>query len=632
MKIKFSEIKGIFIALFIHFLVIATISGCAHSGESSIEVTTPATSETINKTEKYISGEDNQQDAPEPSPAIGVTLNGYPFEFNTRPIWDGKILWLPAKETFDLLSMAEINSTESFISAAYYNKNQKFLNCHFSVGERSYSTDTEGQIWLESEVAPMMQDAMIFLTDKMIEDCTGEFVDFDAEKNLIELNIPMIQIHSLQTSNTNPYSPLKLKEPDALVDTRLGSLVSGCYRNPLDGWFGWSESLKHDGFTRARFTLNASDGPVADFLFADIEREIPPEYVALYRHMKELGIDTRYSLTFWDFQNRQNGGKIDRKRLSSEEEVERYLKYVRMVVTSLKGVVGGYELWNESDANADFYQRIEPDDYLKVARRAIPLIREIDPQAKIVVGSTSSYIEKECQKYSQMILESDILPLADAISLHTVNNDASPVFHSDYYYGYDEMWRGIKKTADQNGFKGEYIADELNYRSQYSLDVLQPEIGDYHPYEPEIAAKYIGRMIAINLGLDISVGTSGTDPTGRPIEGRMIRNMAYLFEGLQARFYPVIVNSEADRVRFYTFEDQTGDRYVTIWNDGEAQVVCSDEEFSMVIENIAAEAVTAMDPFFSDKQNLNFINTSAGVEVNAILLRDYPVIYKVDVQ
>jgi hypothetical protein len=617
-------------ALFILFLAIASMSACTQSIEPSGEKT--ATPENGNPIEKDSTSKDSQQNVLEYGPAIGITLNDYPFEFNSRPKWDGKNLWLPGKETFELLEMTNINSTESFISAAHYDQNQQFHNCHFAVGERSYSTDTERQVWLESEAVPMMLDSTIFLTDKMIEDCAGDFIDFDAGKNMIELNIAVIQISPLQISNANPYSLLKLKKADALIDTRLGSLVSGCYRNPLDEWFGWARNLKRDGFTRARFTLNASDGPVVDSLFVDVEKEISPAYVALYKYMKELGIDTRYSLSFWDLLNRQNGGKITRQRLSDEQEVDRYLDYVRMVATSLKGVVGGYELWNESDANADYYQRIEPEDYLQAARRAIPLIREIDPQAKIVVGSTSSYIEKDCQRYSRIILDSDILPLADAISLHTVNNDASPVFHSDYYYGYDEMWKEIRKVAEENGFTGEYIADELNYRSLYSLDVLQPEIGDYHPYEPEIAAKYIGRMIAINLGLDISVGTSGTDPDRRPAESRMIRNMAYLLEGLQTKSYPVIVNSEVDQVRFYTFEDQTGDRYVTIWNDGEAQVVCGDEEFSMVVENITAEAVTALDPFFSVKQNMNFINTSAGVEVNAILLKDYPVIYKIDVQ
>ena len=56
------------------------------------------------------------------------------------------------------------------------------------------------------------------------------------------------------------------------------------------------------------------------------------------------------------------------------------------------------------------------------------------------------------------------VPSADAISLHTVNNDASPVFHSEYYYGYDAMWKNIKSIAEANGFHGEYIADELNYQ------------------------------------------------------------------------------------------------------------------------------------------------------------------------
>jgi hypothetical protein len=105
-----------------------------------------------------------------------------------------------------------------------------------------------------------------------------------------------------------------------------------------------------------------------------------------------------------------------------------------------------------------------------MARQVIPIIKSIDPDVKIVVGATSSYIDTACQEYTQKILDSDIVALADIISIHAVNNDASPIFHSDYYYGYDAMWNKIKIAAEAHGFKGEYLADELNYRSQYSFE------------------------------------------------------------------------------------------------------------------------------------------------------------------
>ena len=401
-------------------------------------------------------------------------------------------------------------------------------------------------------------------------------------------------------------------------------------KTPFEGWLADVPRMKEFGFTRARSTLNASDGLSVDDSLGDIEKTTPADYIEIYKAMKDAGIITRYSLSFWDLENRENGGSITKQRLSSEDEVERYLDYVRMVVTDLKGLVTEYELWNEPDANSDWYQRIEPEDYIAVAKRAIPIIREIDPQARIVLAATSSYVDLPCQEYSRIILESDILPLGDIISLHTVNNDASPVFLSDYYYGYDAMWQDIKVLAEEHGFKGVYYADELNYRSHYSLSVLGPEEGNYHPYEPEIAAKYFARMIAVNQGMDITVGTSGTNEVGRPIEAAMIRNMAYLLDGLKAYPFEVHVESEAGLMRYYTFEDETGNLYVFLWNDGEAMVESLDVSGSMLIEGKNAKTVTAYDPYLMNVQELVFENATEGIMVENLLIRDYPLVYKIE--
>jgi hypothetical protein len=451
-------------------------------------------------------------------------------------------------------------------------------------------------------------------------------------KTLAPTITPTKTLEATPTVVNYQVQPLILKDQSELVDSRISSLYWGIVRNPASDWSDWMKSFKYDGFTRTRFTLNFSDGPAVDFSYAFIEKELPDDYVALYRQMKDLGIKSRYSLSFWDMAYRQTGGTISYDRLSTEGGINRYLTYVEMVVTSLKGLVDSYDLWNEPDANYDFYQRIEPEDYIRVARLAIPMIREIDPQAKIVLANTSSYTDEGTSEYSMKILQSDVIALADAISLHTVNNDASPVFRSEYYYGYDEMWENIKQVAEANGFHGEYIADELNYRSNYSLNTLQPELGNYHPYEPEIAAKYIGRMIAINLGLDISVGTSGTDAVERPFEGNMIRNMAYLFDGLHASSFPVNVNSASSLIRYYTFVDDSGNKYIAVWHDGEAKVSSDNFTSSIEVGGTSAISVIAMDPFNSKLQEIKFANIENKVLLDGINVTDFPTIYKIEIR
>jgi hypothetical protein len=570
---------------------------------------------------------------PTSRPEVAMTVNGAPYSFsNPLQIIDSS-LWLPSVELFNFIEREEVSLNDGFISTAGNNSNGKYSNCHFWIGktgENTYSPDTEGDIWFSSDLPPFSYNGEVYLSEKMIEDCVGEFIQFDEENNSVSLTLGNKILSAMQENNPNSVTFYKLKKASELNDSRIGNLVSGMVKTPATVWLDDVPRMKIYGFTRARSTLNATDGLSIEPSLGNIEEHTPQDYIEIYKSMKDAGIITRYSLSFWDLENRQNGGSISKQRLSSEDEIERYLDYVRMVVTDLKGLVAEYELWNEPDANVDMYQRIEPEDYIAVAKRAIPIIREIDPQAKIVLAATSSYVDLPCQKYTRKILESDILPMGDILSLHTVNNDASPVFLSDYYYGYDSMWQDIKSLAEEHGFTGEYYADELNYRSEYSLTVLGPEEGNYHPYEPEIAAKYFARMIAINEGMDISVGTSGTNEIGRPIEGKMIQNMAYLLDGLKAFPFEVQATSQAELIREYTFSDEAGNLYVFIWNDGAANVESQDVTASILIPGKSADQVTAFDPYLMNEQSLVFENTDLGLQMDRVLLRDYPLLYKIE--
>ncbi len=563
--------------------------------------------------------------------SITVNLNGTPFLFENHVIRYGDSIWLPGNELFRLMDLYHISFSDGSLYATYFDRNHQHVECRFSAGENTYSLDMGNNITNSVPIRPFKLNDELYIPEQMLEGVFGDFISVDADNNIIAINLSQKHILINQINNQHLLTYMKLRDASLLQDSRINVLVSGMIQNPVEDWIGWSQSqLKNDGFNEVRATYNFSDGPAVDFIYTSAENEIPLDFINFYAQLKSIGVSTRFSLTFWDMQYRLDGETLSLNRLNTEEERERYLDYVRMVVTSLKGLVDSYELWNEPDANYDYYQYISPQDYVEIARLAIPIIREIDPDAKIVLVSTSSYVGRETQEYSQYILESDIVQLADAISLHTVNNDASPVFLSDYYYGYDAMWDDIKATAENNGFTGEYYADELNYRSDYSLGTLQPEPGDYHPYQPEIAAKYIGRMIAINRGMDISVGTSGTNAYERLYEGIMIRNMAYLLDGLDAVDFPVRVNSQSQLVRYYTFIDQTGKHYLVLWNDDAAVVDDDGTTCNLTMPDLSASVVTVYDPFNSLQQELNFTNGDNGLVLDGMLLSDYPKIIMIE--
>jgi len=434
--------------------------------------------------------------------------------------------------------------------------------------------------------------------------------------------------NEFQTGNSNPLNVLKLKNPRDLKDSRTTTMVWGMIKDPINNWYDWAKELKKDGFTDVSVTVNFIDGQAVDLSYANAEKEIPQDYINYFKYLKQNGITLRTFLVYWDMQYRLDGGTLSYDRLNNEAEVQRYLDYVKMVVTSLKGLGFNYEIWNEPEVNRDTYQQIKTDDYIKVAKRVIPLIREIDPQAKIILPSTGNYVDSDSREFSQAILNSDLVKQADFIALHTCNNDASPEFLKDYYYGYDVMWNGIKATAEKNGFHGRYIVDGLTYRSKYIFSI-QPEIGNYHPYESEVAAKYYGRMMAINRGMDISLGLGGTNAYERVCEGRMIRNLSYLLEGLEVFSFPVNVESDSKLVRYYTFKDAQGNLYLTIWNDNAAAVNYDGIECNISIPNTASKSVLVMDPFNAFQQKLVTVNNGGDLMLEKVVLKDYPMVIKI---
>ena len=563
--------------------------------------------------------------------SITVTFNGLPFSFTQDTIIRDGAVWLPGKELLMLMNLFRVNQTEGFLEAGYYDEEHNFLYCFFPNDTNTYSRDAHSGIFEEVDSSSFVQNEELFLPEEMIEAVFGDFIFFDAETNNIVITYEPKTVNRLQEENDNPFMIYHLKSPDLLQDSRINTLLSGMVRDSASEWINHAEAqMKLDGFTETRATLNFSDSIILDMSYADIEKEIPTEYVEYYRVLQEMGIKIRYSLNFWDMEYRLNGGEISLERMSSEEEVQRYLAYVEMVVSSLKGLVNSYELWNEPDANKETYQYIRPEDYISLAERTIPLIRSIDPDAEIVLVSTSSYNGEEAQSYTRQILESDVIQLADAISVHAVNSDTSPEYKSEYYYGYDAMWNEIKETAEAHGFTGIYYADELNYRSYYSLYVLQPEESDCHPYDEQVAAKYIGRMIAINFGLDNYIGTSGTNSGERLYEGLMIRNMAYIFDELDAMEFTVQVESDSDLVRYYTFKDASENKYIAIWNDDVAEVESTAIQITLKIPDTNGNAVLAIDPSNSLKQDLIFYNVGSNVIIKNFLLQDYPVIIAID--
>ncbi len=69
---------------------------------------------------------------------------------------------------------------------------------------------------------------------------------------------------------------------------------------------------------------------------------------------------------------------------ASDEQLQGYLHYVDYMVRHFKGRIAYYEICNEWNAPP----RISATDYAKIVKAAIPVIKNVDPDAKIMLGAT----------------------------------------------------------------------------------------------------------------------------------------------------------------------------------------------------------------------------------------------------
>jgi len=208
-------------------------------------------------------------------------------------------------------------------------------------------------------------------------------------------------------------------------------------------------------------------------------------------------ISIRYCLSFWDKAGYAAGDPAPCERFTTEQDFQRYLEFVRRVVTHYADQVDSFELWNEPDVER-CWQYIPIENYIELVRRTVPVLRELAPNAEVVIGSTTPFIEDEScggYEYLMTLVESDVVALADAIAWHV--GAPSPQFDDwrEVYENYADLTRMIAETARANGFDGRFIADELNWRSY-----LNPFEGEPWVYTPVTAAKYYARGTLINPG------------------------------------------------------------------------------------------------------------------------------------
>jgi hypothetical protein len=435
----------------------------------------------------------------------------------------------------------------------------------------------------------------------------------------------------LQDGNDAPVTYLRTSSSGELEDNRIGIHISCLHKLEPEAFPDGRLTGDHifsQGVTRARLMIN--NGDWGSVRWDKPEIPIDPRHDRFITELADEGLTLTFVLIFWDKEFVAQGGHLGVPRFKTEDEIQRYLDYVRYMVDELHDRVEYFEIWNEPNG-PDSIQSINVDDYIQLVSRAAPVIREVAPDAKIVVGGPGELRQEDTFEYLSRIIESDeIMPLVDVVSWHGMY-DVSPEFDyfRDYYYGYPDMIAQIRETAESHGFAGEYVSDEMSWRTFESpcfchVDNIEALTSQ------AVAAKNYARGILLNRGLDVSVSQFYIVPNQQPtLILRALRVVSTVMSGSTPVDFPVDITSDLADIATYTFSAPSGDLLVAVWDDAPARDEDPGVSSTVIVRNVSTATVTAVNTVLGHQQELAFEQEGGDLLIRDLVITQAPLVLRI---
>jgi len=431
-----------------------------------------------------------------------------------------------------------------------------------------------------------------------------------------------IQDVILQEGNPLPKSQLVAKPSGEIADNRIGAIISNF--EPYEGLYGGGfEIIAEKGFKRVEFTFQEPEPPID---YSQDEFFIPSTFDDNFNTLVvQNGIISAYILNFWDKANHPQGWQGITSRFTTEEEILRYLDYVRFIVRHFKGRIQYYKIWDEADNCADPVQCVKPAEMINLIRRTVPVIREEDPQAKIVVGTI---ILLYSQDYLFELLNSDIMPLVDVIAWQ--NGGVGPALeeleiYRDIYFNYPSITQQIKDTAFEHGFTGEFWASVQWWPSHPS----HPNF--VYPEREYIKVKNTTRAIINELGLDITIRAMGSDFEPTIVNPALTSFFTIMAGAVTDTLTAGIEGDEADigDIKQYGFTFQSDSSHqLILWKDIEPQPLANVPGVPVTITfvGLAGQQAIGIDVLHHFWQQLVTCDVGEDLVIHGLLVKDNPII------
>src|SRR3990170_4490962 len=421
-----------------------------------------------------------------------------------------------------------------------------------------------------------------------------------------------IQNLNLQNGNALPIFRLQTKPSIELTYNRIGGV----------GGVGEAEALWNTGVKWMHLIVDY----YGQWQYVDWGREeyaLDPQEEQVVDDLLSHGVRIKLVLDVWEWQNRI----VDYR---SEEGIQKYLNWVRYLVRHFKGRIEYYEILNEPEPTVTSLG-ITADDYINLVKRTVPIIREEDSRAKIVVGSIPDTRFDHVRDFMWDLLHSDVMSLVDGFSWHPMfgaapSDDPRGVRDPDapqmanYWENYPTFVEEIMRVSTSAGFEGEYFATDMIWRTPANPHVAEPD-----GFTDISAAKYYARAIIIHLGLNVTTGIAiGPEPRSYSA----IRALCTVMAGAETEDLPVVIESAATNIKYYGFALPNGDRLYALWTDGAAVEFDPGVSATLRFPGSSAQKVIGIDVLNGIEQELITETVDGNLVIRDLLVKDYPIILR----
>lgn len=476
-----------------------------------------------------------------------------------------------------------------------------------------------------------------------------------------EFNWRTLPIHTFSIAELQVLD--ESNENVALVSTGAGVTVSS-----FESWIA-SQRETHQTLWPTHYDLGVEwirinyAGSVLNWRIVEREKgvyEIDPEADAAITQAVQNGCKINFGLGFTNwlytpqgrpsrkeekqlFQTNENA--VTFARADSKEMLEGFKNYVRFMVTYYKDRVDYFEIWNEQSGGYGGWYDAGPELYARWVKEVSPIIKEIDPSARVIMGALSGLGPRRQVglDWLKSCLEAGIAPYIDAITWHGYYGAAPGSPEWDKYVADVEE---TKRLAESYDFHGEYIHNEWCIFAPYPDNSSKPV-----PWLSEmVKAKHLARFVVMNLGLDVifywnetwcdghidrDVGLFRNTFSASPVSPSqpqpayyVLRTLCTIFDGARAEKMKVEFSNHEKPLENWTFSQANGNRLVSVSLAGNSADQSPDYTTDILFPGTSFSKATIIDTLNGTEQDINFAAIGSGTVIKNILIKDYPLVIR----